>query len=161
MNEQELKEIEARAAAATPGPWEPQEGTKYLAMGDMGEEKEYFVIRDGDDISICCDCSTPDGEASPENANFIAHARQDVPALCAEMRRLNGELAMAMDAVDELSRQMAEIEQLTAENAKLRAALRMIEAAVLPVQTELGMVAVEDVQELIDIAAEAINGGAS
>jgi hypothetical protein len=94
MNENELQEIKRRAEAATPGPWEPQEGTKYLAMGGMGlgQEKEYFVMRDGDDVAVCCDCSTPDGVASPENALFIANARQDVPALVAEVERLRAAL---------------------------------------------------------------------
>lgn len=53
-----------------------------------------------------------------------------------------------------------QIKDLEAENARLRAALHLIEAAVLPVQTELGMVAVEDVQDLIDIAHDALKGGA-
>ncbi len=150
MNEQELAEIEARVQALFKGEWveeTDENGDEWIRIPG-GHDVKFWNIEGS---SGCCYDVT----------HFIAHARQDVPALCAEMRRLNGELAMAMDAVDELSRQMAEIEQLTAENAKLRAALRMIEAAVLPVQTELGMVAVEDVQELIDIAAEAINGGAS
>ena len=62
----------------------------------------------------------------------------------------------------EVIKQLETITQndLQAENARLRAALHMIEGAVLPVQTELGMVAVEDVQELIDIAADALKGGA-
>ena len=145
MNEKELAEIEARAEAATPGPWKPQQGTKYLAMGDMGEEREYFVMRDGDDISICCDCSTPDGEASPENANFIAHARQDVPALCEEVRRLK-----AWDL--KLSQTNIELSQ---ENKMLRAALEKIMRKLgvpQPGNREL-------VADVYCIANEALKGG--
>ena len=110
MNEQELKEIEALAAAATPGPW--------IAEHEVNEYS-YFEPPSGEPAGV----HTQDSEwpaqyvRSDADADFIAHARQDVPALCEEVRRLNGELAMAMDAVDELSRQMVEIERLTAENA--------------------------------------------
>ena len=106
MSEKELAEIEARAEAATSGPWYSEDQGK---VSQKGTPYHFVGV-----VAIVTDPATP---SAKRDQNFIAHARQDVPALCEEVRRLNGELAMAMDAVDELSRQMVEIERLTAENA--------------------------------------------
>ena len=74
-----LDAIEARAKAATPGPWRVT-----LDFGDPGEihgpdgEIDLYVFYDGPQI-------TYDGE-------FITHAREDIPALTAEVRRLKAQL---------------------------------------------------------------------
>ena len=77
----ELVQIESRAHAATPGPWkvcpdENDENTVPLVC--CGPEDEHGG-------PVCCDPLT---EA---DATFIAHARADVPALVAEVRRLRAE----------------------------------------------------------------------
>lgn len=87
MTPEQLAEIEARAAAATPGPWEVAE-----AGGPRGTD-EYFVRMGEDDaysdVAIAADIFDPIyNEISQANASFIAHARADVPALVAEVRRL-------------------------------------------------------------------------
>ncbi len=51
---------------------------------------------------------------SSYTSDLMIGSKDVIQDLVAEVRRLNGELAMAMDAVDELSRQMAEIERLRA-----------------------------------------------
>jgi hypothetical protein len=71
----DLDEIEARANAATPGPWEGKRNGGVYA-GDMEP-----VFETG-----CGCCSDPD--LTDENSAFIASARTDVPALIAEVRRL-------------------------------------------------------------------------
>jgi hypothetical protein len=74
MTEERLKEIEARAAAATPGPWgmDPPEGwMKRLEIDSPG------VFVDYDDV---------DHKQQEANAVFIIHARYDIPALCAALR---------------------------------------------------------------------------
>jgi len=74
MTKQELNEIEARANAATDGPW-------------MSVDS-FIGVEDAEDQAI--------GETGRDkDAVFIAHARTDVPALIAEVRRLQGELETA------------------------------------------------------------------
>lgn len=62
-----LDAIEQRAHAATEGPWEASAHDHYLV--------------------ICPDCGVRGGYERAD-AEFIAHARSDVPALLAEVRRL-------------------------------------------------------------------------
>lgn len=86
----DLAAIEARAAAATPGPW---------TMGRVRHERYGdFVAAFSDE----CDVYPPEGESGPvcatseaeyANADFIAHARADVPTLLAHVRRLTAALA--------------------------------------------------------------------
>ncbi len=75
----DLGAIKAREAEATEGPWRVEESRKpeysiILVCGpdDTGEEVIHFMYSDGRE---------PDAE-------FIASARQDVPALIAEVERL-------------------------------------------------------------------------
>ena len=77
-----LAEIEARATAATEGPWctdawEIYQGTQYVPGISMwiGE--------------TCRGTSTP--EQDQADAAFVAAARTDVPALIAEVARLKGQ----------------------------------------------------------------------
>lgn len=88
MNKAELDAIEARAQAATPGPWEdcPQ------LVGVYGNKIDGFQH-----LRIA-NCHIPlngieyvDLPSARANAAFIAAARQDVPALLAEVRRLQAE----------------------------------------------------------------------
>ena len=74
MTDEELAGIEARCNAATAGPWEVS-----------GRGFGYWAV-------ICEYPHSPavDGCCSRENATFIAHARTDVSALLAEVRRLRG-----------------------------------------------------------------------
>ena len=72
--ELDLDAIEARVNAATDGPWEAYpDGLVWTK-----------VPRIGDPVS---------GSVLPEDAEFIAAARTDVPALVAEVRRLRAVLA--------------------------------------------------------------------
>lgn len=98
---EELAEIEARANAATPGPWEQTDGNIWIDTREM----------------VCCGrgyygcCGDPDilggqeifAQSNPTDANFIAHARADIPALLASHKA-----------------QAAEIERLTRERDELR-----------------------------------------
>ncbi len=76
MIEQELQAIEKRANAATPGPWAIRS-----IMNEIVTETRLpmsdFVVSYG----------------LSNDAAFIAAARADVPALLAEVRRLQAELA--------------------------------------------------------------------
>lgn len=102
MDEAKLGEIEARAKAATPGPWVLEKGDRY--------RPEYPM-----DLRIRCEWSPPvNGACGHElfrpsgvsrstepDASFVCHAREDVPALVDEVRRLreaNESLVAAFDA---------------------------------------------------------------
>lgn len=96
MDEAKLSEIEARARAATPGPWlvcaaeDAAEGLPVAFFGRGSGPKDVAVRSDG----------PPRGTAD-DDAAFVAHAREDVPALVAEVRRLqkaNEALVAAFDA---------------------------------------------------------------
>lgn len=71
MTDEELAAIEKRAEAATDSPW---------VTGSI----PWKVWYDGGHGTIC------DVRSRAEDRDFIAHARQDVPALLKEVRRLQG-----------------------------------------------------------------------
>jgi hypothetical protein len=73
MTEEQLKEIEERAARATPGPWDGR-----IGVGGC----DYIVKAE-----------------TRQDATFIASARTDIPALCAEVRRLQAEQADFLSGV--------------------------------------------------------------
>jgi len=81
LTDEELDEIKARCDAATPGPWVEERDEDSLQAIVSGEE---------DVIGAWCDPGGGDfGPAiSDEDASFIAHAREDIPALLAEVERL-------------------------------------------------------------------------
>lgn len=81
MTQTELEAIKARAAAATPGPWE------FDGKGD--------IVPDGDKSDFVAMI-----HYSAEDAEFIAHARADVPALVAEVERLRAENAKLDEMLD-------------------------------------------------------------
>ena len=94
MTEQELQAIEERANKATNAPWIVEageySGRNWLIGGSAVDGKTYFVTTQN------VHASELEGDASTD-ADFIAHARADVPALIAEVRSLRAKL----DAVPE------------------------------------------------------------
>ncbi len=84
MTLEELMAIEARATAATKGPWVIAEDDDGYAT-KMGNTRGIGSGTNYDDI-----CRTDSGAYPPciADAEFIVHAREDVPALLAEVRRL-------------------------------------------------------------------------
>lgn len=84
----DLEPIKARAAAATPGDWEclPWEqaagGTDWNVWGPKGSNQVKIDDLHGD-------------FGSESDAQFIAHARTDIPALLAEVERLRADLGNA------------------------------------------------------------------
>ena len=78
-----LNEIEARANAATEGPWAPDEYTEVDPDGFYELARVIAPDPDGDDW--CAIGVVHTGILRPD-AEFIAHARADVPALVAALR---------------------------------------------------------------------------
>jgi hypothetical protein len=88
-----LDEIQARADAATKGPWEVAN-----APEEIGKWVRRRWIPEGDDrvhSQMIADRMLGRGG----DAAFIAHAREDVPALVAEVRRLNAKYGQLLDAL--------------------------------------------------------------
>ena len=76
----DLDAIEARAQAATPGPWTVSEDYDDILDAEGGQLASYWMEVDG---------------------QFIAHAREDVPAMAAEIRRLRAQLNAVTTLCDE------------------------------------------------------------
>jgi len=79
LTDDELRAIEQRLAACTPGPW------CHRMLGFIESLASPRMV-----IGVTCQKYDPDAAPLPgrDNAEFIAHARQDVPRLIAEIRRL-------------------------------------------------------------------------
>jgi len=79
MDEDDLRQIEARVDAASPGPW-----TSWIEGRDHTAGSSFIETRSaegrGDDIELL--------GASSADQDFIVAARSDIPALIAEVRRL-------------------------------------------------------------------------
>jgi len=102
MTEDELKAIEDRAAKALRGPWqaakvklEPNEHGKAAGLTNARTDYELHTAWDHPQlggpatvVSLAYGLYGTHVHIKPENAEFLAHAREDVPALVAEVRRL-------------------------------------------------------------------------
>jgi hypothetical protein len=73
---EQLRQIAARCDAATPGPWQSFVEGRDHTSGDS------FIRTSGDDIYL--------SGTSVADQDFVASARQDIPALVAEIARLRG-----------------------------------------------------------------------
>jgi hypothetical protein len=93
VSEAELDEIEQRADAASPAPWQAFIEGRDHSAGDT-------IIRIGGldismpDMYVYFSSPGPTTEPVPDaDLDFIAHARQDVPRLVREVRRLKALLS--------------------------------------------------------------------
>ena len=125
MTPEELAEVEERARKATAGPWEAANGrgASCVRTVDRNGRAIYFNVRAGDSANV----SDETVESWHADARFIAHARADVPALCAEVRRLKDAVAEALtpfaELIGENDRLRHERDAARAEVARLREAL--------------------------------------
>lgn len=100
----DLDAIRQRLAAATPGPWGVGNGThivRGLQVTGRGSFTCIQSIAEIDDEDDRLDWDHPDEvEVDPEDdAEFIAAARSDIPALLAEVDRLRVDLAAADEQI--------------------------------------------------------------
>ncbi len=127
--------IRARADAATPGPW--------TAVRRNNDGRDQWSIAPTDDpyheadreacaaLGTCWIAHTPNGKGRrpphPANAQFIAHARADIPALLAEVERLRvyeDDGALTRESLQETCAAMGRRQdELHRENERLRAEL--------------------------------------
>jgi hypothetical protein len=87
MTEREIREIEDRCKLTTPGPWKSivegrdmDSGDSFIMTG-ISEGEDIWSSKRGEDIYLT--------GVTTADQDFIAHARQDIPKLIAEIKRLN------------------------------------------------------------------------
>ena len=90
----DLEVIKARAAAATEGPWEWDDPT--ISQHWSRPEPWATVVDDEVNCGGYCYGGSSSPIKSDADGRFIAHAREDIPALVAEVERLQRRL----DAVE-------------------------------------------------------------
>lgn len=86
IDDEKLDEIEARAEAATDGPWRVEPYSE--------AHKGSFIVVSADGTELF------DADAHYNECILAAHARQDVPALVAEVRRLRAVLEDMRDVYE-------------------------------------------------------------
>lgn len=90
LTNEQLAEIRKRAEATTAGPWY----VSALAEGYIYAGGEFTVVASTVEYNEDGSVHTRlDNDKSVDNQEFIAHARQDVPALLAEVERLRREIS--------------------------------------------------------------------
>lgn len=143
MTREQLDAIRARVDAATPGPW----------LTDSCLDVYTEQVREIDpDIGMelyktvySHHTHGPEGTQPWHDTHFMAHAREDVPALLAEVERLRDAHAMAVQVSGELCEKcgwamkfpgekcrcdlLAEVERLTADPLPAAAWVREVEQA--------------------------------
>lgn len=90
MTDKQLAEIEARAAKATPGPWVAA-GEEYIDELPDGLWLEPSVQVQAEAGKTRTLATIHVGTGVDEDADFIAHAREDIPELIAHIRKLEVE----------------------------------------------------------------------
>lgn len=99
MSGLDLEEIKARTEAATPGPWHENDNWRIVQGDAYARCLAIWEAKPGDPLYDVYDepefvvIDTP-GPAINKTADlkFIAHARQDVPSLIAEVERIQAEI---------------------------------------------------------------------
>ena len=84
-----LDAIEARANAATEGPWNHWPEAGWIELFQQGPDGPYDVVEvlaNGIRPNLGWGSDGIYGDGPERDADFIAHARQDVPALVAALR---------------------------------------------------------------------------
>lgn len=136
MTREQLDAIRARMEAATPGPWEAWTAVCCPDCGWVdGPKRTVCPVYEGTKRTHTLDAN---------DAEFIASAREDVPALLAEVERLQALGALLSADIQRLTRRVAENEvdwmalRAEAATAFQRGVAAMREAAVLASRENIG-----------------------
>lgn len=132
MNKEQLDAIKERANKATEGPWKIFEDSEVKAGCQIGTAWDHPQAKGPVGI-VNLATSVTGGEIKncvyiqSDDARFIAHARQDVPALVAEVERLRERVALDFFRCGETTTAFAESveenKRLRDENKKLQKAM--------------------------------------
>lgn len=104
MTQEQLNEIKARAEAATPGPWEVEKDSDVKDI-DFGPILDWPWRIWGPDQAPLIDFSGG-CDVRSEDAEFIAHARTDIPRLLEEITSLQAKNAKLDKALGDCRRRM-------------------------------------------------------
>ncbi len=85
ISDEELEEIRLRCEAATPGPW-----TSYIEGRDHSSGSSFIMTGSGRDRGNDIELTG----STDADQDFIAHARQDISILLAEVKRLRALLSL-------------------------------------------------------------------
>ena len=98
MTDLDLAAIRERVEKATPGPWR-EDGPWW----HDNDEATVVITVDVDRAAVCIQppLHARRGLASDADMEFIAHAREDIPALLAEIDRLNATIQRVRDIVND------------------------------------------------------------
>lgn len=91
ITDAELAAMKARVEATTPGPW------RSIFEGRDQDSGSSFIMTAGDDIYLHSENYLGGGGHFCADQDFIAHARQDMPRLLAEVERLRALVRRAGD----------------------------------------------------------------
>ena len=97
----DLDAIEARAEAATDGPW--------LASHNVTEDTHDVSVLYSNGIGVL----VADFHKRPDDARFAAHARTDVPALVAALRKAEAQVAAVLALCDQADARLGQGNSLT------------------------------------------------
>lgn len=90
LTEERIAEIRGREKAATQGPWRAK--CEILEADECGNATAEMTYVSTNDKGICILYGRGHDDANTqEDATFIAHAREDIPALLDEVERLRAE----------------------------------------------------------------------
>lgn len=90
LTEERIAEIRARAEAATPGPWKAGKDDFTKNIIEAVKDRGTIIVQRRDDHNMFWNSIIPLKQTFSD-ADFIAHAREDVPALLEEVERLRAE----------------------------------------------------------------------
>jgi hypothetical protein len=114
LSEAELSAIESRAATASPAPWgwweikdssagwQGPDLVSWCGGGELPTNRIWGLSHPDNDLGMGPQVlEFPEGAPLPsaEDATFIAHAREDVPRLAGEIRRLRTQLEAVRAAI--------------------------------------------------------------
>jgi len=121
LTDEQLAAIQTRADAATPGPWWADSHEIYAGPDGIPALGEWVAET----------CVAGELERSEANGRFVGAAREDVPALLAEVHRLRAEQGAAGEQIRRITSQaVAEEDRLRAERDAARAQLEQLRAEV-------------------------------
>ncbi|MEE4545545.1 hypothetical protein V2S66_26705 [Streptomyces sp. V4-01] len=150
LSPERLAEIAARAEAATEGPWEPCPGISRTFYGYL--QGEY--LRGVGDINFGV------GEQANADLAFVLAAREDVPALVAELDEMRAVLAQSEQELTGARLALWEEEQ---DTRRLRVALRSARRGRAAARTRLAELEAErhSTNEALDDAVTALRDAAA
>ncbi len=132
-----LADIKARCEAATEGPWAWDGGEGDVRVGIACDEHDAPIsgyIVDGENAAYAEEVCWIENDSSA-NAEFIAHAREDIPTLLAEVERLHdlgGDLCRATSKIEHYQEMLDQAQKdcfnAATERDEARAEIRRLKA---------------------------------